>query len=77
MLQDLVAGDGPSDAIFVLGYSGWTPGQLENELTQNSWLLADCTPDIVFHSDHDEKWQMAVKKLGFDPAMLSSEAGRA
>ncbi len=76
-LEDLLTGRGPQDALFVLGYAGWTAGQLESELTQNAWLLTEASAEIVFHADHAEKWNLAVKGLGFDPAMLSTEAGRA
>ena len=76
-LHKLATGDGPKRALFVLGYAGWTAGQLEQELAQNAWLVTDSVPEIVFHKDNSEKWDMAVNKMGFDPSMLSSEAGRA
>ena len=51
--------------------------QLEREIQDNAWLVVDPDPQIIFHPEVDEKWTLAVQKLGFDPAMLSAEAGRA
>ena len=76
-LKDLVRGDGPEQALFVLGYAGWTPGQLEDEIQHNSWLVLDADPSLVFHDKAQEKWDMAIAKLGIDPGMLVGGAGRA
>ncbi len=76
-LKKLAMGDGPEQALFVLGYAGWTAGQLETELSQNAWLITESVPDIVFHKHNEEKWNLAVAKMGFDPSMLSSQSGRA
>jgi putative transcriptional regulator len=63
--------------LFALGYAGWEPGQLEEELRQNVWLVVSPDTDLVFEVPASEKWLMAIRKLGFDPAMLSGEVGRA
>ncbi|MDB2682829.1 YqgE/AlgH family protein [Alphaproteobacteria bacterium] len=76
-LQHIVHGDGPDDILFILGYAGWTAGQLEQEIKDNAWLVSDPDPEVIFHQNHDEKWDMAARKMGIDPAMLSVEAGRA
>ena len=76
-LKDVANGKGPEKALFILGYAGWTPGQLEQELQQNSWLVLDPDAALVFHDKNDEKWDMAIAKLGVDPAMLSGDIGRA
>ncbi len=76
-LRLILNGGGPDHMLFLLGYAGWGPRQLDREIQENSWLVADPDPDIIFHAAPDEKWSMAVQKLGFDPGMLSSEAGRA
>lgn len=76
-LKDVVQGKGPDNALFILGYAGWTPGQLETELQQNSWLVSDPDPSLIFHGNPEEKWSMAIDKLGFDPGMLSGDIGRA
>lgn len=76
-LKDIARGQGPDNLLFILGYAGWGPGQLDREIQENSWLVADPDPSIIFHTAPEEKWQMAVQKLGVDPGMLSSQAGRA
>lgn len=76
-LKEVAAGNGPRQLLFVLGYAGWGAGQLDQELQQNAWLIADADPDIIFKSQPADKWETAMKKLGVDPAMLSAAAGRA
>lgn len=76
-LRDTITGEGPKNSLFILGYAGWTAGQLEGELGQNAWLVAEATGELLFRTENDEKWDEAVKGLGFDPAMLSSTAGSA
>lgn len=76
-LRDALSGEGPKDMLFILGYAGWSAGQLEKEIQENSWLVADPDPAIIFSATPEEKWTRAIGKLGFDPAMLSSAAGRA
>ena len=77
VLEDLARGDGPASALLALGYSGWGPGQLESEIRDNGWLTCDASPELVFGDDDDAKWMAALKSLGVDALMLSSEAGRA
>jgi len=76
-LQDIACGKGPEKFLFILGYAGWTTGQLEDEIKQNAWLVADPDEEIIFKADMHEKWKKAVSTLGFDPLMLTSDAGRA
>jgi putative transcriptional regulator len=77
VLEDLARGSGPSSALLALGYSGWGPGQLESEILSNGWLTCDAPAEIVFGDDDDAKWTDALKSMGVDALMLSSEAGRA
>jgi putative transcriptional regulator len=77
ILEHIAGGDGPSKAFLALGYSGWGPGQLEHEIARNGWLTAAASPEIVFGADNSGKWGMALKSLGIDPILLSSDAGRA
>ena len=76
-LKAIASGDGPENMLFILGYAGWSPGQLDTEIQQNAWLVADPDPELIFGAAPDEKWTRAVKKLGVDPGMLSGDAGRA
>ncbi len=77
VLQDMADGKGPDKRLLSLGYSGWGPGQLEAEIQDNGWLICDASPKIVFDTPWDKKWNAAMRSLGFDPAMLSAEGGRA
>jgi len=77
MLKTIADGSGPDNSFLALGYSGWGPGQLEEEIQQNGWLVVKPDKDIVFGPELDDKWQVAVNKLGVDPALLSGEIGHA
>lgn len=77
ILQDMALGAGPEQRLLALGYSGWGPGQLEEEIHRNGWLTCDATPEIVFAPDDGAKWLAALRSLGIDPLLLSAEAGRA
>lgn len=76
-LRAIAGGKGPERMIFVLGYAGWSAGQLDEEIRQNAWLTVEADPDILFHDVPEEKWDLAVARLGIDPSMLSGAAGRA
>ena len=75
ILKAIAHGKGPESAILALGYAGWAPGQLESEIHANGWL--HCTPDagLIFGTDTDGKYDKALRKIGIDLGMLSSEAG--
>ena len=68
---------GPRRSRLLLGYAGWDEGQLEDELGENVWLVADADLEVIFDTDHATKWSRALKGLGIDGAMLSGQAGRA
>ena len=70
-------GDGPASAILALGYAGWAPGQLETEIQGNGWLHCTADSELVFGPDVGGKYDKALKKIGIDLGMLSSEAGHA
>ncbi|HEY8964079.1 MAG TPA: YqgE/AlgH family protein [Alphaproteobacteria bacterium] len=76
-LKEIVAGAGPADKLFALGYAGWGGGQLEAELADNAWLIVDADPDLVFRVPADEKWDRAYAKLGVNPGLLNFAAGHA
>ncbi|TGD66511.1 YqgE/AlgH family protein [Tabrizicola sp. WMC-M-20] len=77
ILESLARGEGPDAALLALGYSGWGPGQLEDEISRNDWLLADAPADLIFAADDSAKWVKALKTLGIDPLTLSATAGHA
>ena len=77
ILKAIARGDGPQSAILALGYAGWAPGQLENEIQHNGWLHCSADPELIFGQDTSGKYEKALKKIGIDLGMLSSEAGHA
>jgi putative transcriptional regulator len=77
ILKAIARGTGPHDAVLALGYAGWAPGQLEEEIQQNGWLHCSADQELIFGKDIEHKYERALRKLGIDLAMLSSEAGHA
>ena len=77
VLRAIARGEGPHRAALALGYAGWAPGQLESEIRENSWLSSPATPDLIFDTPAQARYDMVMRGLGIDPAMLSSTAGRA
>ena len=77
ILKAIARGGGPASAILALGYAGWAPGQLENEIQANGWLHCTADPELIFGNDIDSKYEKALRKIGIDLGMLSSEAGHA
>jgi putative transcriptional regulator len=77
ILKAIARGEGPHNAVLALGYAGWAPGQLEKEIRQNGWLHCAADSDLIFGTDNADKYEKALRKIGIDPGMLSSEAGHA
>jgi putative transcriptional regulator len=77
ILSDIAQEQGPKDALLAVGYAGWSAGQLEAEIEQNSWITVPATPHLVFHTDNELKWATASKELGVDMAFFSTTTGHA
>ncbi len=77
VLRDIAQGGGPRHHLFALGYAGWGPGQLDQELQENGWLTAEADERLVFSDDHAAKWQGAIARIGIDPSRLTFDAGHA
>jgi len=77
ILKAIARGSGPASAILALGYAGWAPGQLEQEIQQNGWLHCAADTELIFGRDTEAKYEKALRKIGIDPGMLSTEAGHA
>lgn len=77
ILKAVAGGDGPKECVLALGYAGWAPGQLEDEIQRNSWLNVPADAGLVFREDTGGTWEAALAKLRVDPALLSGTAGRA
>ncbi len=77
ILRAIAEDRGPIHSLLALGYSGWGKGQLENEMIQNSWLTTHADDEIIFNTLLEDKWPRAMKMIGVDVSMLSSDAGHA
>ncbi|GIU67169.1 YqgE/AlgH family protein [Candidatus Phycosocius spiralis] len=78
VLQAIAHGNKPNRATLVLGYAGWDAGQLEAEICDNAWLVADADIEAVFTTTNlDEKWVDAISRLGLEPWQISQTAGQA
>ena len=80
ILKAIAGGGGPRRSLLALGYAGWGPQQLDEEVQANAWLSAPADEDIVFDAALDSKWERALGKIGIGPAMLmglSGDAGHA
>lgn len=77
ILRDMVAGKGPRQSVLCVGYAGWTAGQLEQEIEENSWITVPATPELIFNTEDDMKWAMASQSLGIDMNFFSHSVGHA
>ena len=77
ILSAIAGGGGPREGLLALGYAGWAPGQLENEIHRNAWLSVPADEVLLFHEDTSKAWHAAMAKLKVHPAWLSSAAGHA
>src|SRR5215467_690464 len=69
ILKAIANGAGPASAVLALGYAGWAPGQLENEIQQNGWLNCPADSEIIFDTPSEAKYERCLRKLGVDPSM--------
>jgi putative transcriptional regulator len=76
-LKDVIRGQGPEKMLFALGYAGWSSGQLDEEIQNNTWTVVEADENIVFDIDYKDKWNAAFDKLGIDVGRLSVAAGTA
>jgi putative transcriptional regulator len=64
-----------SNARVVIGYAGWGPGQLDQELAASAWLMMEVDPALIFGVAPDQMWETAIRRLGADPAGLQTSGG--
>jgi putative transcriptional regulator len=62
LIEAMAQGKGPRQSLFVLGYAGWAPGQLEGELLAGSWFVVSGDKAFIFDKDADRKWRQAMDK---------------
>lgn len=77
ILRAIAEGSGPDQYFMALGYAGWGPGQLDEEIKNNAWLNVPADAGILFSLDCEKKWDSALAKLGISAHMLSGQAGHA
>jgi len=77
VLEALASGAGPRKVFVSLGYASWGQGQLESEITENSWLTVQADPSLIFDAPVSERYERAMALLGLQPWMLSPDAGHA
>ena len=75
ILEDIYAGIGPKDSLFVIGYTGWEAGQLELELENNLWIISDYDQSLIFSNSPEQKWHKALDHLGIANTCFASKAG--
>jgi putative transcriptional regulator len=59
----------------VIGYAGWGPGQLDDELAASAWLMLPVQADLVFETPVDRMWETAIRRLGAEPSALQTSSG--
>ena len=77
VLKAITFGPGPQNALFALGYCGWGPGQLEQELKDNGWLTTPHSEDLLFEIPLVERYDHALAEIGATRASLSPQSGNA
>jgi len=77
ILSDIANGNGPHEKLLALGYAGWGPGQLDEEIQENAWLHCPADAELVFGENIENKWEGSLAKIGIDLSLLSGEAGHA
>lgn len=77
ILKAIADGTGPNSCLLALGYAGWAPGQLDEEIQANGWLSVEADNELIFGTDIDTKWERAMAKMGIDFSKLSGAAGHA
>jgi putative transcriptional regulator len=77
VLEAMASGVGPRRVLVTLGYASWAQGQLESEITENSWLTVAADPAVIFDAPVNERYERAMALLGLQPWMLSLDAGHA
>ena len=77
VLKAIAGTAGPRRSLLALGYAGWGPGQLDDEIHRNGWLSVPADDSLIFGNEIDDRWEAAMAKLGININMLSGDAGHA
>lgn len=76
-IKDIAKGEGPQDFIITLGYTGWGPGQLNDEISENAWLTFPEDYNLIFKTNPEDQINEISKKVGYDIRMISPDFGNA
>lgn len=77
VLKAIAAGDGPREFLFCLGYAGWGPGQLVEEIKTGSWFNVPFESALIFEVAVEQRWHTAIERLGIDPLAIVPTVGDA
>ena len=66
ILKAIAQGKGPRRKLFIMGYAGWAPGQLEAEMKTGAWVRASADETLVFDDNYDTKWDRAIARRKID-----------
>lgn len=77
ILKSIASGAGPEKCFLALGYVGWGPGQLEKEIQDNGWLIAESSASMIFDKNLEDKWEKTIESLGISAAQLTGFSGQA
>lgn len=77
VLHTLGRSDAPEYFQVALGCCSWSTQQIEQEITDNVWLVEEATPKLIFNTPYDQSWQAATQHLGIEAHLMSSQAGHA
>ncbi len=77
LVEAIAQEEGPREYLLCLGYAGWGPGQLIQEIRTGAWLNVPCERSLVFDVDADSKWETAISRLGIDAANIVPMVGDA
>lgn len=77
VLEAMARGEGPSQAVVALGCAGWGPGQLEQELLEDSWLMVPARREVLFELPLEQRWQAAAGSIGVDLVNVATHSGHA
>ena len=75
LLQRLMGPEPPARTRFIVGYSGWGPGQLDAEIQESAWLISDVDRELIFNTPADRLWEASIRRIGADPATLQVSRG--
>lgn len=62
IIEAIASGTGPGQFLIMLGYAGWAPGQLEDEIKADAWFVLPADKTLIFGKDADKKWRQAMDR---------------